>query len=201
MGVIMYGLVSGCGLRAVTTTIHGGPVTAWAVLEFFFGLPKGVRLVVARCTFSLRCLWLSHFLSSFLSAFFHALLLRGISQVSLPKWRVNKTDAVLHRRQEKCYTMFPDEEDLKCWYIGTNCTENFNHLGLLYPRISMTVKVIGCQREWILGSVSLVCKFYKCGIALIIRLKPLFRACLSRKSWVYERCASSISSLGHPTPG
>ena len=61
MGVIMYGLVSGCGLRAVTTTIHGGPVTAWAVLEFFFGLPKGVRLVVARCTFSLRCLWLSHF--------------------------------------------------------------------------------------------------------------------------------------------
>ena len=78
------------------------PVTAWAVLKFFFGFPKGVRLVVAMSTFSLRCLWLSHFLSSFLSAFFHALLLRGISHVSLPKWRVNKTDAVLHRRQEKC---------------------------------------------------------------------------------------------------
>ena len=110
MGVIMYGLVSGCGLRKerwprlsmgdlgvsnfdIYMIIYLGkiPVTAWAVLEFFFGFPKGVRLVVARSTFSLRCLWLSHFLSSFLSAFFHALLWTGEFHTVTPCFRTKKT--------------------------------------------------------------------------------------------------------------
>jgi hypothetical protein len=75
MGVIMYGLVSGCGLRAVTTTIHGGPVTAWAVLEFFFGVlfwspkrcPFGCCQVHLLITLSLVVSLLVFFLVSLLS--------------------------------------------------------------------------------------------------------------------------------------